>query len=960
MGEAGIGKTQLARTFAAHAIERGARVLWGTCFEGDWVPRYGPWIEALDALAQDGSLVRLEPTLAGLVPVLAHVVPGVVPREIGSSAGRSLEPADERLRMFHAVGQLLLALSVERPVLLVLDDLHWADSDSLQLLRYVARVLHGGRLLILGVCREPGGTVVDPQPLAEVLAIIRRESHYDRINVTGLAEAEMAQLIGELAGRDLPQALLRAINAVAEGNPFYAREIFRHLVEEGVILLRDGRWSTDVSPSDLGIPDEVRQVVLRRTARLSTETVRLLTVAAALTGGFEVRLLAPLLGLSDDALLDCLDEAMRAGLLRVAGNAPPRYDFAHAIVRHALYAELNPDRRARLHRQIARALEETYRGQAQEHASELAYQYHASVALGDGEPGVAHCLRAAEESRAGLAFDRAVTYLRMARALAQDGHTRASVLQRLATAEAEALLLADARRTADAALIALSEAGVSKAVQARFLEEVGRALKEGGAETSLWQPLVEQGLARLGSTQDRTWARLTLLIDHYETDTRDGLPIDRWQGYDPEAVAILRASGDEVDFARTLEPRLWHTRDETAVVRERARTWTSPSARLRALGVAANDLLTRHGAFCEAAECLTDLLTLAENWGSIAAQVEALVQLVVVHADLGSFDQTRAAATRARLLLARLGIGHRLQSWLPWMSFNLAIYLDCDWDAVANDMTVGNLDVGPRGTALALLTGAAVAVAHSRLGHLSAVDVHLDPLVTAFARLEPRTYAYSAALALTVDAAWLAEQPRLAGDLRRLSIGALEAGLGDPPFGAHALSVARMSALLGDGDGAQTSFAQARAAIAASGRRPLAAIADLDEARFLSESAQPEAARARLLAQAAASEFDRLGMTGWARRARELRDQLDGAVRSRSSAAGNASLLTPREVEVLRLIAEGHPTRDIAAHLVVSAATVERHISNIYGKIGARGRADATSYAWQHGVVGKPDRPPRR
>ncbi len=649
VGEAGIGKTSTAREFAAFVRERGLVVLWGSCFEGDWSPPYGPWVEALGEYAQSSDPERLQRELGPSAPPLVQLIPQVRAMLPDTPLAAPLPPDEARLRLYEAVSQFFLTIAQDQPAILVLDDLHWADPDSLRLLRSVARFVRRSRLVIVGTYRDPDVELHRQQVLIDVLAVLRRETDYERLVIRGFVEEEVAEYLTQAGHQQLPQALVRAIYAETNGNPFYTREIFRHLVEEEKIVPRAGRWSTDLSVSDLGIPEGVRQVLGRRISRLSDETKGMLRRAAAFTGGFAFGVLQALTELSEETLLNCLDEALQAGLIRTTGEAAT-YDFAHAIVRHTLYDELNPDRRARLHRRIALALEQVYAGCTMDYAAELAAQYHASAILPGAEQGIPYCLAAAEQARAGYAHERAVVFLRMGRDLLPGGTSEASadLLCQLAIAEAEALLLSDAHRSAEEALAALVATGTEPKTIATFLVTVARALKDGGAPHALWEPLVQRGLALVGLERDLLWARLTLLQDWTEPIATGTINAGRWRGYEPQAVAIARASGDEDDYARTLEPYDWRTRQETDAVLALARTWQRPVAILRALDVVARDLAFRHGAFREATKRFEELLTTSRHYGSIPGQAEALLQLTACQLVLGEVALAQHTAQRVR------------------------------------------------------------------------------------------------------------------------------------------------------------------------------------------------------------------------------------------------------------------------------------------------------------------------
>lgn len=300
--------------------------------------------------------------------------------------------------------------------MLVLDDLHWADHASLGLLRRAARLLPGARLLI--ICAYRDVELEAGHPLAALLPALRHDTRCERLHLRGLSDAETIMYVSRLAQQEVGERLARAIHAGTGGNPFYIGEVFHHLVEEDRLIRRNGRLTADGGIRDWGIPEGVREVIDRRLARLSADTRRVLTLAAALVNGFTFPLLPVVTTLETEPLLDCLDQALAANLIRAWDETVPRYDFAHALIRHTLYDALNPDRRLRLHRRIGEALEQAHAGNESRHAAELAAQFHASAALPGAERGIAYCLTAAEQARAAFAHEQSVSFLRMARNLA--------------------------------------------------------------------------------------------------------------------------------------------------------------------------------------------------------------------------------------------------------------------------------------------------------------------------------------------------------------------------------------------------------------------------------------------------------------------------------------------------------------------------------------------------------------
>jgi DNA-binding CsgD family transcriptional regulator len=945
-GDPGIGKTRTLAEFAAAARARGALTPWGSSFEGDWHPPYGPWVEALGDVVRSLDPPRLRRDLGAGAPVLARLLPELAAALGDVPAPAPLGPEEERFRLFDAVAQFLVAVARRQPVVLVLDDLHWTDRDSLQLLAYCGRFVARTGLVLVGAYRDApmdlGGL------LADTLAVLCRQAEYEHLALGGLSPEEVADYLARANRQPPPAALARAIHAETGGNPFYLRQLWRHLVDEQVAVRQHGRWvlTAELGSAGVSVPHGVRHVLARRLARLSATTGTVLHAAAALTAGFDFAILQTITGLPEEVLLGCLDEAVAAGLIQVR-RTRATWDFVHPIVRHTLYDDLNPDRRARLHRRLAEALEQAHAAGTVDAAAEIAVQYHASAALPGADRGVQHALHAAAEATAHTAHERAVTLLRVAAELARsrDAATRARVWSRLALAEGDALLLADAERSTVRALDTLAEAGAPASASAELLAAAVRRLRDGGAPPEVCEPLVERGLALLGGARDLTWARLALLRDRFETVSTGTVFATRWVGYDPEAVALARSAGDEDDYAHTLEPFDWRTREESAAVLALARRWRRPAAVITALNVACRDALFLHGAFADALARGQELLEAATRYGSLPGQAEALAAIAAARRATADLTLARQAADDAAELIARLHPDHRLHVIVQVpLATMLAYYLGGDWAALAR--RAADRAAAPaagRPGLLGLHVGACAALAYARAGEPAAAERLLAALLPVLERVEPTMHHHTFTVHYSAIAAWELGAARPAASLRRLVERLAAAGAGDSLVASHSLCLARMSALRGHWERAAGEFAQARRDLDASGHRPLRAIADHDEALMLVRAGSGDTARIGALKAGALDAFRALGMADWERRTLALRPP----PARRPSPGG----LTPREVEVLRLISAGLTTRQIAETLTVSRATVERHITSLYRKIGARGRADATSYALRQGVA---------
>ncbi|HUC31996.1 MAG TPA: AAA family ATPase, partial [Ilumatobacteraceae bacterium] len=301
-GEPGIGKTRLVKELCRDAHHQGGVVLWGACDEELALP-YQPFVEAFrwlaDVLPPD-VLRELAGASGGellpLIPDMASRVPGLEPR-------LSDDAEAERYRLFEATTDLLRDVSAREPVLLVLDDLHWARKPTLLLLRHLLKTPTAMNVLIVATYRD---TDLDrSHPLAEMLADLRRQTGVERLVLRGLDEVGVQQFLARTAGHDLDErgiALAGAIARETEGNPFFVGEVLRHLSESGALVYRDSRWVSDKQLADIGIPQGVLEVIGRRLSNLDQVTNEVLATAAVIGREFELRTLTAVAGGSDRVL----------------------------------------------------------------------------------------------------------------------------------------------------------------------------------------------------------------------------------------------------------------------------------------------------------------------------------------------------------------------------------------------------------------------------------------------------------------------------------------------------------------------------------------------------------------------------------------------------------------------------------------------------------------------------------
>ena len=407
VGEPGIGKTRLAEELAERAGLRGFEVLTGRCYEGEGAPAYWPWVQILreaTAATTDDATLRAQlgrgaPELGELVPELRERV-GDLPAPAGGGSNQA------RFRLYDAATQFLTTRAREHPLLLVLDDLHWADASSLGLLRFLARPAAGARILVLGTYRDVD--VRRGHPLAGVLGALARETRSERLALTGLEPIEIASLVERLAGVAPEPRLLARLHEMTDGNPFFLHEIVRLIAD------RDLSQVGDRALDALALPQGVKDAIGRRLDALSPECNDVLRSAAVLGREFGLALLEAMhpgdAQREREALLELLGEALDAGV--IVESAHGRYAFSHALTRQTLYEELRSPQRIALHRRAGAAIERAWgagSGELDRHA-ELAHHFFEAAPGGDVDKAIRYAVAAAESCHRAHAYDEAVNF----------------------------------------------------------------------------------------------------------------------------------------------------------------------------------------------------------------------------------------------------------------------------------------------------------------------------------------------------------------------------------------------------------------------------------------------------------------------------------------------------------------------------------------------------------------------
>lgn len=549
-GEAGIGKTTVIAHSARTAHAAGATVLFGRCDE-DLVVPYRPWIEALSHLLEH----RGSETLATLNPVqrgsLNRLIPEVPAGEPNSAL---VDPDTERLVLLQAVSALLSAAAGETPLVVVLDDLHWADAASLQLLRHVVASAASVRLMIVATYRDTD--LSRAHPLTSLLADLHREPGVSRLALHGLSDADIVALLAAAAGGELDDAavgLAHALRRETDGNPFFTAELLRHLGETGAIYPgADGRWTMRGSLEDMTLPTSIRDVVARRVARLSEEAGRALSIAAVIGRDFDADLLGTIAERDDDSILDLLDAATTAAVVVERDEAPGRYQFTHALIQHTLYQDVSAARRQRLHHRIAEALEQTS-GDDARRVAQLAHHWIAATRPTDVDKALRYTLQAADAALRALAPHDALRWFEQAlelvpRLTQPDQTVRCRILVGLGTAQRYAGDEASRSTLLDAAALAEELGDADLLVSAALANTRGWNSVYGGVDEER-VAVLKWALARVTDPRSVNRARLlaVLCLEIYYA-----APLTERLALAEEAVATARRADNPVWLADVL------------------------------------------------------------------------------------------------------------------------------------------------------------------------------------------------------------------------------------------------------------------------------------------------------------------------------------------------------------------------------------------------------------------------
>jgi pimeloyl-ACP methyl ester carboxylesterase len=347
-GEPGIGKTRLVAEFAHSVHAEGATVLLGGAEEGSGFPNQ-PFIEALRHYVALCPISILREQISTYGAELTRMIPEINQRLPHLPVLQPPKSNSERYRVYDAFADMLAKACDFQPVLLILEDLHWAENETLLLLKHIARTTLQSSLLILATYRDT--ELPRTHPLIGTLSGLRRGRKFRKVSLTGLVAKDVGHMIDAWVGLDAPPDVINGVHEQTGGNPFFIEEILLYLKDTGAIYEQDGRCMADVPVEQMGIPEEVKEIIQLRIARLSDECNSVLTIASVIGHDFGIDALKRASDLSEDRLIELFEEASAARVIKDVPGFVGQYTFCHALIHETLYEDLTTTRRVRLHGQ---------------------------------------------------------------------------------------------------------------------------------------------------------------------------------------------------------------------------------------------------------------------------------------------------------------------------------------------------------------------------------------------------------------------------------------------------------------------------------------------------------------------------------------------------------------------------------------------------------------------------------
>ena len=936
-GEAGAGKTRLAFEFARSNQANGSVVL-GVC-DAELAIAWQPWVQALT------QIVRAMPAdvladLSDELADLATLVPALGRQTESGTRPRETDPHTQRFRLYGAVDALLAAATIRQPITIIIDDLHWADVQTIGLLRHLARADQSAKLLVLGTFRDTGDEITEP--LTGCLADLRRVETVQRIRLVGLDNPTVSDFVERAVGHQLSpdlRSLATTLWTRTRGNAFFVSELWRDAVSRGAIVSVNGTWQVRHDAGvEADVPDGVREVVGHRLTRFSAHARIVVGVAAVARQRIEFSVLARASGLSKTDVGYAIDDLVGSKFLVETGrDLEPRFDFTHAIVRESVEATLAPSVRTSLHLAIAEAIESIHQADLDPVIPDLARHYLAAAHLGTAEKALLYNRKSALRATRSGAYDVAVTHLEAMLPLAEPGSSDViDILLELGAARTHGGNALESSDDYTRAFSLANDSGrIEQAVQAAL--GVSESYAMWGARSTRATEICRAALALISGDDP---SRIRLLASLGRALALSGGRIAEAVEVTDEAVAAARRLGDDEITLHTLSCRL-HTNFLSP------QNFLQDSRDFADLSWRVGDLFR----YCWARHTYTRV-ALTFGWVSEAAAATTEIAAIAARERFATLAIWAASNEVVLALIAgRFADAERIGTEIQARQHQMGID---DIDGVYSvQMFAIRREQGRLGEVAPIVRLAAklhpseptwrpgLAVLCAELGMV-------DEARHEFATMAPDGFA-----SVPRDSMWpcsltfLAEVCVAVRDVDEAHVlyAALEEFRGLTMMAAFTMNfgpaerlMGSLAALLGRNDDAHQHFVAALDLAEKSGSPVWIAQVKYAWAVALGD---PGGFLAGVYAEATS-----LGMTTLADRSRSALDALD-----RPKPAFRDGL-SAREVDVLRLVAGGRSNRQIGESLFISQHTVANHIRAILQKTGCTNRADAAAYATRHALVG--------
>lgn len=930
-GEPGIGKTRLAREVLAHARAAGNVVLVGRCFEQHTAVPFFPFTEFLDAaLAAAPSALKADAPRQW--PELAYLIPDLI-----RASPRRLEGPEAQLRLFRATCSFLQAFAEESPLVLLLDDLHWADATSLGLLLFLGRHIAASRILIVGTYRD--AELGRQHPLEGTIGDLLREPAVDEVQLHRLAANGTAALLrARLGAANVSDGLVSLIHGRAQGNPFFTEELLKAFVEKGVVAAGEGCVESD-RIAEVEVPRSIRSLIAARLGRLPRHSQELLRLASLLGPEFDLQVLLAATGETESEVLDALDAALEAGIIGEIRSNRERFAFAHSLIQQTLYEEMPVHRRRRLHLRVGQALERQPIA-----GSMLSADKARHFLLGrDAARAARYAIEAGDHAAVRYAHAEAVQQYQVALDLLldEDDHTpgAAEVQYKLASELYDLNRLSEALAMYDASLDGFKRLGDH---QGQALAHWGIArLHQGLYDLAAAEPHVDEAL-RLWPAERQGRELVLLLCDATRIKAvggsdkaakelaERGLALAEHLGDVGLIVQALSGRAEVGGGITTRPPELIPTQDRAIELALRARDWRTLSRLYLGRG--------------------TNRMLVGDLEGNVADRRRAV-------------DAAERTGESVRLAFANYSLGYSLMQTGAWEEARVAIRRALTLDpqqrhpySAVSSGVLARIEGRPEDAAKYFEQFADDA-RHKRdfqgvtggLFELIALKLQMDraPEVEAASREALALLRrwgglrglVAGAIAETLVRIGTADAEAVLSDLERLTDESGELVARAPLLRARAQVLAQQHRI---GDALEALSASAAHA------RSQHALVELAQTLMLLASLARQHGDDRAAREADAERLaivERIGpearVMAWAR----------GLPHPHPQQATGQAPLSPREREVAALIVGGMSNRQIADSLVISERTVENHVSNILARLSVATRAQIAAWAVQHGLT---------